>query len=323
MQRSFEQAGAVALTLALGLAAPSKAQAPAPTPFVDLHATAVLKLGQVADWVAVTDDAVWVGSKGPNAVHRIDPRTNTRTASVDLPGEPCAGLATGFGALWVPVCGKTPRLAQVDLATHRLLKILPIGPPLSEGGIATSADSVWIVTDTKGSLARIDPATGAVRQTVALPPGSYNLQHADGRIYATQVAGAALTAVDAASGKVLASIPTGPQPRFLAVGGGFVWTLNQGDGTLTRISATTLEVLGTVALKTPGPGGDIVFHDGKVWTTIPGTPLSVTDAATDQVLHQWVGPGGDSLNIGHGAIWITDYGRGTIARIPLARTGIR
>ena len=321
MPRSLEQAGAVALTLALGLAAPSQADAPATTAFSELHATAVLKLGGIADWVAVTDDAVWVASMAPNAVHRIDPRTNTRTASVALPGAACAGLATGFGALWVPLCGKTPQLAQLDLATHRLLKILPLGPAAKEGGIATSADSVWIVTDTKGSLARVDPVTGAVRQTVALPAGSYNLQHADGRIYATQVAGARLTAVDATSGKVLASIPTGPQPRFLAVGGGFVWTLNQGDGTLTRISATTLEVVGTVALKTPGPGGDIVFHDGRVWTTMPGTPLSVTDAATDRVLHQWVGPGGDSLNIGHGALWITDYGQGTIARIPLAQTG--
>jgi streptogramin lyase len=299
---------------------PPSAPAPVQSPFADLKPLVLLHVGETADWVAVTPDAVWTGSTAPNAVHRIDPRTNRLVASVSLPGEPCAGLATGFGALWVPFCGDKPGLAKIDLGSDRLVQIVPVGPAAEEGGIATSADSVWIVTDRKGTLARLDPDTGKIRQTVRLPAGSYNLQHGDGILYATQVEGAVLTAVDAATGKVLATIPTGPHPRFLAIGGGFVWTLNQGDGTLTRISARTRQVEATIALNTPGSGGDIAFHDGKVWTTMSKTPLSVTDAVTDQVLHQWTGPGGDSLGIGHGAIWITDYHGGTIARIPLEET---
>jgi DNA-binding beta-propeller fold protein YncE len=293
---------------------------PAQTPFSDLKPVALLHVGKTADWVLVTRDAVWTGSTGPNAVHRIDPRTNVLAANIDLPGEPCAGLASGFGALWIPLCGDKPGLAKVDMTMNRLVEVLPFGPAAAEGGVATTADSVWIVTDKQGTLARIDPLSGKRRQTIRLPVGSYNLQPDGGVLYATQVEGAALTVVDAATGDLLATISTGPHPRFLTVGGGFVWTLNQGDGTLSKISIETRKVVATIALNTPGHGGDIAFHGGQVWTTMVKTPLSLTDASSDRVLHQWIGPGGDSLGVGHGAIWITDYRGGTIARIPLGET---
>src|SRR5580658_7384713 len=74
-------------------------------PFAGLEPVATLAVGKTADWVVITGDAVWVGSTGPDAVHRIDPKTNREVAGVVLPGEPCAGLVAGFGALWVPLCG--------------------------------------------------------------------------------------------------------------------------------------------------------------------------------------------------------------------------
>src|SRR2546423_1415818 len=80
-------------------------------PISELQPTAVIKLGKTADWVAVAPDAVWVGSTGPNALHRIDPTTNKLIATVELAGEPCAGLALGFGSVWIPLCGKSATLA--------------------------------------------------------------------------------------------------------------------------------------------------------------------------------------------------------------------
>src|SRR5262249_5472322 len=83
-------------------------------PIAELKPTAVIRLGATADWVVVTPEAVWVGSTGPNAVHRIDPKTNRLIATVELPGEPCAGLAVGFRSVWVPLCANTSLLAKVD-----------------------------------------------------------------------------------------------------------------------------------------------------------------------------------------------------------------
>ena len=45
--------------------------------------------------------------------------------------------------------------------------------------------------------------------------------------------------IDPASNAVVATRTVGPAPRFLAAGDGGVWTLNQGDGTVSRIEPST------------------------------------------------------------------------------------
>ena len=301
---------------ALAAAAPTTAVAASlKRPFGELKTIATLTVGHTADWVVITDDAVWVGSTGPNAVHRIDPLTNTLVATVKLPGEPCAGLVAGFGSLWVPLCAKRAVLARVDLTSNELVAVTSPGPAAGEGGIAASADSLWLVTDTHGTLARLDPATGAVRQRVRLAAGAFNPLVSAGIVWVSRAKGAVLLGVDATSGRLLAPIQTGPGPRFLAAGGGSIWTLNQGDGSLSRIDVDSQRELSRTRLGTPGHGGDITVGAGIVWTTLAGTPLTATDATSGKVLRQWVGRGGDSIGFGHGAIWLTDYHRGTIARI--------
>ncbi len=133
----------------------------------------------------------------------------------------------------------------------------------------------------------------------------------------TRAEGAEITSVDPATGTITATTQTGPGPRFLTAGAGAVWTLNQGDGSLTRIDVQTRQAISTTALGIPGHGGDISFGAGMVWATVFKVPLSVVNGATGSLLCQWVGPGGDSLGIGHGAIWLTDYKAGTISRIAL------
>ena len=283
----------------------------------ELKPTSIIQVGQTADWVAIMSDAVWVGSTGPYAVHRIDPKSNKLVATVKVPGEPCAGLATGFGSLWVPLCGQPSTLAKIDVNHNTLTAVLSIGPAAAEGGITTSPDSVWLVVDKNGSLARIDPATGTVRQRIQIPPGSYNPLYSDRQIWVTRAEGAEVTSVDASTGVVLGTVKTGPNPRFLTAGAGAVWTLNQGDGSMTRIDTKTRQATRTIALGTPGHGGDVSFGGGMVWTTMAKVPLSAVDSTTSVLACQWVGEGGDSLGIGHDAIWLTDYHKGTLSRLKL------
>jgi virginiamycin B lyase len=299
------------------------AEGAAARPITELTPLATIHVGKTADWVALTPDAVWVGSTGPDAVHRIDPKTNKRVATVELPGGPCAGLATGFGSLWVPLCSHPSTLAKVDLKRNALTAVLQTGPAGAEGGITASPDSIWLVVDKNGSLARIDPDKGTVRQTVQVPPGSYNPFYQNGQVWVTRAEGAEVTAVDASSGAVLGTVQTGPNPRFLTAGGGAVWTLNQGDGSLTRIDARTRQVTQSIALNTPGHGGDISIGGGMIWTTMAKVPLSAVDSTASVLLCQWAGGGGDSLGIGHGAIWLTDYHGGTVSRLDLQNASSR
>jgi virginiamycin B lyase len=301
-------AAVIALTAAM--------QCPAATqrPITELKALATFQLGKTADWVAITADAVWVASTGPFAVNRIDPATNTKVASVELPGEACAGLAVGAGSLWVPLCTAQPSLAKIDLKSNRVTSIFQVGPPAAEGGIAYGAGSIWLIVDKLGSLARINPANGAVLSTFHVPAGSYNPAFLAGTVWVTHADGAELTGIDAATGKITATAATGPNPRFLTVGAGAVWTLNQGDGSLTRVDGRQSA---TIPLGTPGHGGDIAFAGGKIWTSMPKVPLSLIDAGQNRLECQWVGAGGDALNIGHGSLWLTDYHAGTIERLAL------
>jgi virginiamycin B lyase len=301
---------------AFGICWLSSSMAAEPRSIAELKPVATIQLGKTADWIAITAVAVWVGSTGPNAVNRIDPKTNTLAESVKLPGEPCAGLSVGSGSLWVPMCTTPPSLGKVNLKTGKLVSTYAVGPAAAEGGIAYGASSVWLVVNKSGDLARIEPRKGRILRTYHVPAGSYNPTFNEGTIWVSHAEGADLTGIDAMTGEITATVATGPNPRFLTTGAGAVWTLNQGDGTVTRVDLLTRRV-GTIELGTPGHGGDITFRGGLVWTTMPTMPLSVIDASAGKLMCQWSGPGGDSVGIGHGAIWLTDYHAGSISRIPL------
>ena len=308
--------GIVGVGCAVGAAPMAKpAPQPAVRPMSDLKIAATIPIGKTADWVAITAQGVWVGSTGPFAVSEIDPATNHVT-TVELPGRPCAGIAADGAYLWVPLCGPVPKLARVDIRKRVLDRVFDIGPAGGEQSVAIGAGSVWLVTDKAGTLARIDPASGAVVKTIQLPPGSYNPAFSGGFVWVTRVDGAEVTVVDARTSRVVGQVPVGKSPRFVTAGGGAVWTLNQGEGDLSRIDPARRQAR-TVPLHTPGPGGDIAFGEGRVWTTMMKTPLTAIDAATASVLCQWTGDGGDSLAVGHGAVWLTNLRAGTVSRIPL------
>jgi len=309
----------VALVL---LAGSARAAAPGlpglQTPFANLRPAASFRLGNTADWVAITPDAVWVGATGPFSVQRIDPKTNRLTDKVELPGEPCAGLAVGFGALWVPVCGDHPGLARIDLATRRLTGVTPLPSVMAEAGITAGGDSLWLPLDARGTLGRLDPKTGRLRQTISLAAGSFNPLFAAGVVWVTGFDTGQLSAVDAATGELLGATAVGPHPRFLIAGAGAVWTLNQEDGTVSRVTIEDRRLAATIPLGLPGHGGDIAFGGGRLFVTLSGVPLTTVRVADNRPLRQWVGRGGDSLRVGHGAVWLTDYDGGTVGRYPLA-----
>jgi hypothetical protein len=317
-------------------------------PFGSLTPAATFKIGRNADWVLVTDDAVWVTGTGPYqsprtigssgreySVQRIDPRTNTIIAKVSLPGEPCSSLAFGFDSVWVPLCGDKPvvgspdvvctqcaiALVRVDVHTNRISATLPLPPEQKRVGITASADSIWMLDPRfldKAILNRINPGTNAVRQSIGTPRG-FHLLFSSGMIWIAGGDGNLLTFVDAGSGGVLGSIPIGRWPQFLTAGGGSIWTLNQFDGTISRVDAVTKKVTDIIAAGIKGRErgeGDIDYGADSVWATVYDTPLTRIDEKTNKVMRQWVGRGGDSLRFGFDSIWLTDYEAGLLLRIP-------
>jgi virginiamycin B lyase len=285
------------------------------SPLADLKPIATFELGGDPDWLAISDNAVWVTNDKLKSIQRIDPRTNKLVAKIEFPTEPCSGLAFAFGSLWVPLCGKPATLARVDPATNQIAATLPIGPADSEGGITVSDDSVWMITDENGTLLRIDAATNTVRAKIAIPPGSFNPFYSQGTIWITSTKSSVLTPVNARTNTVQPSIPVGPQPRFLTAGAGSIWTLNQGDGSITRVDAKSRRVVATIQAGIPGHGGEIAFGANSVWATVIDLPLTQISLATNKVVRQYTGPGGDSVRFGHNSLLLTHLNAGLLWRL--------
>ena len=280
-----------------------------------IHPLAVFDAGSgTPDWQVLTDDALWVANGPRNAIHRLDIHTNQIAATIAVGKKPCSGLAAGFGSIWSPSCGDKT-ISRVDIKSNAVVATIPAGPAESEGGIATSENAVWLVTDPKGKLSRIDPIANAVSSAIDIPAGSAAVVYGDGAVWITTPAKNLLTRVDANTNKVTDSIPVGPGPRFETYGDGCVWTLNQADGTISRVDAKTRKVVATIEVGIPGEGGEIAFGLGRIWATVFGIPISEIDPAANQVVRQWVGNGGDSIRAGHGSVWLSNLRAHTIWRI--------
>jgi streptogramin lyase len=265
------------------------------------------------DWMAIAPDSVWVTSSADNLVSQLRADNNQPGIAISV-NKPCSGLAVGFGSLWIPGCGQG-NLVRADLVTGNIQAVIPIGPADSEGGITIGAGSVWLMTDSSGVLSRIDPTSNSVVATIASPSGSFCPLFADGFVWITSTEHSVLTKIDPSTNQPVLQIPVGKNPRFLTYGADSIWTLNQGDGTITRINTKTGLRLANIIANIPGHGGEISFGFGSVWATIAKKPITRIDAATSTITSQWTGAGGDSIRTGLGSVWLTDYDGGKIWRL--------
>ena len=275
---------------------------------------AIFLVGGTPDWQVVTDDAVWVSNAPLNLLHRLDIKTNQIAANIGVGRKPCSGLAAGFGSIWVPNCGDKT-VSRVDIATNAVVATIQATPAESEGGIAASEDSIWLVTDAAGKLSRIDPKTNAVTALIDIPAGSASVVFGDGAVWVTTPSKNLLTRVDAVTAQVTDSIPVGPGPRFETFGAGAVWTLNQGDGSISRVDTKTRKETAKIEAGIPGEGGEIAFGLGHVWATVFQIPITEIDPASNQVVRQWVGNGGDSIRAAHGSIFLSNLRQHNLWRI--------
>lgn len=274
-------------------------------PMPELHAITKFSIPGSPDWVAI-GDSVWISNSPKNNISQLDPKTNQVGSVITVAKKPCAGLAIAFGSVWVPICSDGS-VQRVDPVSRKILASIPTGVANDEGGITAGAGSVWMPSDAAGVLSRIDPATNKVVSKISIPPGSFTAAFYENAVWITSTKKNLLTRVDAKAEKVIASIGVGPAPRFLAAGLGSVWTLNQGDGSVSRIDPTTNKVSATIDVGVPGGGGDIAVGEGAVWVTAIGKPLSKIDPASNRVVTQYVGKGGDALRVGLGSLWLSNH----------------
>ena len=94
-----------------------------------------------------------------------------------------------------------------------------------------------------------------------------------------------------------------------------MWTVNQGDGTISRVDVKTNKVVATIEAGIPGPGGEIAVGEGSVWVTSFEYPITRIDPSTNKVAQQFYGEGGDAIRVGHGSVWLSNLRQANVWRL--------
>jgi virginiamycin B lyase len=186
--------------------------------------------------VAVGAGAGWVAT-GRGAVARIDLASNRVVAVIKLPPESPAGIAVAGRTVWVAAGGDG--VARIEAATNRLLGTIRLD--LYAERVAVGGGAVWVggattdpIVEMAGAVARIDAATGRVREIVptGLPVG---LAAATGAVLVTEpdAVGGALECIQ--PGATPSGVPLEPALGELAVGGDAVWVADRRGSSVYRM----------------------------------------------------------------------------------------
>lgn len=230
-----------------------------------------------ADFLAVDGASVWATNAG-----RVERWSGQGKQAEVAMSHPCGAMAVAFGSLWVADC-KERTLNRIDLQTSRKTAVIATGiaNPKGELNVVAGAGSIWVASDGKGVVVRVDPASNQVTALIAVDPGTYYLAFGLGSLWAVSAARQSLQKIDPQTNAVVQRTGLGREPGFLVAGEGAVWVQEQGDGTLARIEPGSGAISGRVKIDETLKYGDIDAGGGKVWLrTTAGQAFVVVDPGT-------------------------------------------
>jgi virginiamycin B lyase len=280
-------------------------------PFANLKPDAEIEAPAHPAWIFFSGAAF---APGNESIEKIDPKTNKKGDPVGGLSRPCGGMVSAFASLWAPVCG-TSSLARIDAKTFKVTNTISSGVANVQGVIAATADSIWLLTDDKTTLSRIDPDQNLVVGELRVPAGCRGLTFGEKALWIACPAENKILRVNPATNLVEKSIEVSAQPEALAAGEGSIWALCRKDGKIDRIDPKTDKVSKTIELGTPGAEGQIAFSEGFIWVTQTGFPLARIDVKSEAVVQQFNGEGGGAIAMSPGAIWLSNVKAGAILRI--------
>ena len=205
-----------------------------------------------------------------NTVGVIDTGQPGLSAVVTGVGRP-SGVAAGAGAVWV-TDSANDLLSRINPATHAVVDQIPVGRGPS--GVAFGGGQVWVANQLDGTVSEVNPGGGwqvSLAIPVGIGPGA--VAFGFGSVWVANVTSDSLSRIDAATGKVVATIGLGSSPAGVAVGAGSVWVAAQETGELLRVDPAGDRVVQTIPAG-QSPDGVAVGAAQCGWPT-PAAPLRV------------------------------------------------
>jgi len=281
--------------------------------------------------IAASRDAVWALAHESGELIRIDPATNTVTATISLGG----GAANGLGIIGTKVWAFAQiagEIVRTDMATNKIDKRIKLG---HDGDLFwTGPDAAFMVTE--GSVYRIDPDTAEPTKLgpiqcawdgVAASPGFIWFGSTDGTV----------CKIDAATGKVAARGSDLGVATAMAVVGDRLWLASHGGG-LSVVDPATMKVVTDVPAPAKGtfqgstyslgiPGGETTVIVGNAdghsgWLRFTGGTIGRVALDASPSITLFAGFPGDTLAgqvvEAFGSLWVTNFGAGTVTRYKLS-----
>ena len=280
-------------------------------PFGNLKAEAEFETPAKPDWVVFSTSAYVPAA---DSIEKIDPKTNKKADPITGIAKPCGGMVSAFGSLWAPSCGNSS-LVRIDPKTFKVTKTIATGTSSARGSIAASSDSIWMLTDDKVTLSRIDPDQNAVVGEIRVPAGCRGLTFGETALWLACPAQNKILKINPATNLVDKSIEVSAEPIAIADAAGSIWVLCRKEGKIDRIDPKTDKVTKTIELNVPGAEGQLAFGENFLWVTQTGFPLTRIDTKSETVLQQFSGDAGGAIAVSTGAIWLSNIKAGTLWRI--------
>ncbi|MBD3947196.1 NHL repeat-containing protein [Nocardioides ganghwensis] len=272
---------------------PSPDDSPSPTYLEagDLPATLSLKEVEArtlparpfADFAVTAGDGVWLSGVAPGAV-RYD-ASGAITARARIPGEVVQALAATPESVWVPSLNPSA-LFRLDATTGAVLDRVRLpASPVAEAVVGAAGGRAYVLVEP--SEPRIVVVEGdAVVEEIEAPEGAVAVRAGFGSLWVPTHEGT-VERYDLRRGS-WTSVPVGPRPRFLDVGFGAVWVMNQGDGSVSHIDPRSGEAEQLAMTGLAIGGGDLTVGGGAVWLRTDSVVVRI-DPRTRRATHV-IGP---------------------------------
>lgn len=267
-------------------------------------------------------------SKHDHTLSIVDPSTLQVTAKMPVGNDPHEVIASTDGATAYVSnygFGAFHTLTAVDLAAHRTLGTIDLGPLRGPHGLTFVGGKTWFTAEGAKAIGRYDPATKKVDWVLGTGQNRTHMIYVSDdqqRIITTNVSSGTVSIIDMETvhmGPPPGAIPPpgagpgpgGPPPArkdwnetVVRVGNGSegfdvspdgrqLWVANAQDATISVVNIAAKKVVETLAVNVRGANRLKFTPDGRRVLVSSGPELVVLDAGTRQVIKR--------IPIGHGS----------------------
>ena len=239
-----------------------------------------IKVGRQPNGVGIQSGIVWVANQQDNSVSRIDANTGRVVGpAIDL-GQSPLYLTTGFGAVWLDR-GSTHTIAKIDAQSSAVSPDAISDAGYAEVG----QGGLWVFNGDPSTIRRVDPASGTTIAGSAIPLPHNTTWYSVGPEGIWAATPNQLDRLDPHSGAILDSVAIPHQLEEIEQGFGSVWTTDNTGGTVMRFTGgrlvKTFKLAGVWELAI---GPDAVWVDSDTLdevvridptTNTVGTPIGV------------------------------------------------